>query len=242
MKDKEIRILSTRPLDSALIEKAAFQHIRIDAKSFIEIKKLITSRVAEEIEQLSKIPATVVFTSMNAVEVVVDVLPVNEVMPAWKIYCLGGATFTLVKKYWNYENVVFTAKNAAELAEKIAEDKVAKVTFFCGNMRREELPVLLSQKNVALNELVVYETIETPSAVNVDYDAILFFSPSAVHSFFSANQSPAHTVLFAIGATTANAIKQCSSNRVIVGDFPARDQLVDNAINYFAEKTPANDQ
>jgi uroporphyrinogen-III synthase len=239
MKNKEIRILSTRPLGEALIEKAAFQNITIDTIAFIQVKKMVSEEVAKRINSLSKEKATVVFTSMNAVEIVVETAPVNPAMPDWKIYCMGGATFTLVKKYWPYNNIAFTAKNATELAKRIAGDKVEKVIFFCGNKRREELPDLLLEQNIPVEELVVYETIETPVTIDRGYDGIMFFSPSAVHSFFSDNKPAEETIFFAIGNTTANAIKQFAANSIIVSDFPAKDQLVDKAIKYFSERAMA---
>jgi uroporphyrinogen-III synthase len=242
MKDKNIRILSTRPLDVAVIEKAAYQHIIIDTISFIEVKKMVSDDVSERINELAKEKATVVFTSMNAVEIVVELLPVNPRMPYWKIYCIGGATFTLVKKYWPYNQVVLTAKNASALAKGIVEAKVERVAFFCGNKRREELPDLLRRQNIPTEELIVYETIETPVTVKQDYKGILFFSPSAVHSFFLNNKVAEETIFFAIGDTTANTIKQFATNNIIVSDFPAKDQLVDKAIKYFSERAIWNNE
>lgn len=235
MKDKPVSILSTRPLDEALIEKAAAEKIILETIDFIDIKKLVTPETSRQIELLSLQTATVVFTSMNAVEIVVAALPANNTMPPWKIYCLGGATFTLVKKYWAYNSIAFTAKNAKDLADRIADDEIAEVTFFCGNKRREELPEILKAQNVLVHELIVYETIETPVKIEKGYTAILFFSPSAVSSFFSNNQVPSDTILFAIGNTTANAIKEVSGNKIVVSEFPAKDQLVDKAIRYFSE-------
>lgn len=237
MKDKEVRILSTRPLDGALIEKAAFQNIKIDTISFIDVKKVVSNEVANQIDLLAKEKAVVIFTSMNAVEILVETVPVKPLMPDWKIYCMGGATFTLVKKYWPFDSIAFTAKDATELAKKIVDDKLDKVTFFCSNKRRDELSVLLEQQNIAVNELIVYETIETPAAIDKPYDAILFFSPSAVKSFFSKNKIAEKTIFFAIGNTTANTIKQFVKNHIIVSDFPAKDQLVDKAITFFSERS-----
>lgn len=236
MKDRKIRLLSTRPLDNSLIEKAAYQNITIDTISFIDVNKMVSDQVAERIGMLSGQKATVVFTSMNAVEIVVETLPVNPTMPNWKIYCIGGTTFTLVKKYWKYEELAFTAKDAVELAKIIIADKPDNVVFFCGNKRREELPQLLREQHIAVEELVVYETIETPYSISAGYDGILFFSPSAVQSFFSNNLPEADTIFFAIGNTTANAIKQFATNSIIVSDFPAKDQLVDKAMKHYSDR------
>jgi len=232
MKDS-ISILSTRPIDGALIEKAAYQNITIDTLTFIKVEKIVIDEVAAQIAILSRQAATVVFTSINAVEIVVETMPADAVMPDWKIYCIGGATFTLVKKYWAYESLIYTAKTATELAEKITSDKVPSVTFFCGNKRREELPGLLRNENITVNELVVYETIETPVKTDKKYDGILFFSPSAVTSFFTENKPSQDTTLFAIGKTTANTLKEFCLNNIIISEFPAKDQLVDKAIEFY---------
>ena len=234
MKDSRIRILSTRPLSDALIEKAALDNIRVETATFIEVRKLVTPEVESKILGLALLPATVVFTSMNAVEKVVETIkPAADAFPDWKIYCLGGSSFTLVKKYWPYNNIVATAKNAGDLARRIVSDKAGEVHFFCGNIRREELPELLRNENVLVNEYVVYETIHTPVKVEDNYDAVLFFSPSAADSFFSLNNVPAETVLFAIGATTAATLKKHCTNNVVIGEFPAKEQLVEKAVEYF---------
>lgn len=235
MRDK-IRLLSTRPLDEALIENAAHHNIEIDVKAFIKVEKLLSCAVAETIAQLAVQPATVAFTSMNAVEVVVDMLPKDTIIPHWKIYCMGGATFTLVKKYWLYDEIAFTATNAAALAQQIIADEVKEIAFFCGNKRREELPTLLREKGLMVNEVVVYETTETPEVVTEKYEGIMFFSPSAVSSFFSANLVTANTTLFAIGNTTATAIRQHNHSNIVVSEFPAKDQLVGKAIEYYKER------
>ena len=40
---------------------------------------------------------------------------------------------------------------------------------------------------LSVDEVIVYKTIETPKVLTKQYDGILFFSPSAVKSFFSKN-------------------------------------------------------
>ena len=58
------------------------------------------------------------------------------------------------------------------------------VTFFCGNQRRDTLPDKVRAAGIKVEELVVYETVELPLKVTDHYDAILFYSPSGVRSFF----------------------------------------------------------
>jgi len=61
----------------------------------------------------------------------------------------------------------------------------------------------------------------------------MFFSPSAVESFFAANTLPHSTILFAIGNTTARSIEQYSTNKVIISDRPGKEALLDKVISHF---------
>jgi uroporphyrinogen-III synthase len=69
--------------------------------------------------------------------------------------------------------------------------------------------------------------------VNKLYDGILFFSPSAVQSFFYGNAIGPQTVLFAIGQTTAEAIEKFTGNTIIVSEKPGKDELVKRMFEYF---------
>jgi uroporphyrinogen-III synthase len=65
------------------------------------------------------------------------------------------------------------------------------------------------------------------------YHGILFFSPSAVQSFFSNNKISDQTILFAIGNTTATEIKKYTNNKIITGDEPGKENLVTEMIRYY---------
>jgi uroporphyrinogen-III synthase len=95
------------------------------------------------------------------------------------------------------------------------------------------LPELLKKKNIGVNEIIVYKTIITPQKIEKKYDGILFFSPSAVKSFFEKNILDGQTVLFAIGSTTADKIRKFSKNKIVVSDVPDKTTLLNKAISYF---------
>jgi uroporphyrinogen-III synthase len=83
--------------------------------------------------------------------------------------------------------------------------------------------------------LIVYETIETPQAVSKKYDGILFFSPSAVRSFFAKNTLKEETKIFAIGKTTADEVKSFSNNPMVISEIPDTEKLIGEVIKYFSE-------
>jgi len=63
---------------------------------------------------------------------------------------------------------------------------------------------------------------------------VLFFSPTAVQSFFRQNKLPAETILFAIGSTTAAEIRKFSTNNIIISDEPGKESLVRKMMEYFS--------
>jgi len=232
MQQNKITILSTRPLSETLIEEALEQGIEIEVQSFIETEAIQSIEVQQEIEQSLLQSASIVFTSMNAVEAVAEYM--NDEMPDWNIYCIGHTTQQLVKKYFGEQSIAGIADNAAGLAELIAEEGYTdEVIFFCGDQRRDELPDILRGNEIEVTEIMVYHTIATPHAISKTYNGILFFSPSAVESFFLKNKLKKETMLFAIGSTTAAAIKKKTTNSIISSDRPGKESLVEKAINYF---------
>jgi len=236
MKENNITILTTRPLARTTMEMATDAGVTIDTATLIETHSTIDHDIAEEVRKYATEEIAVVFTSMNAVEAIMDVLEVDGINPEWTIYSMGGTTQQLIKSYFVESELVATATNSTELAETIIENEEQEVVFFCGNQRMNELPGMLQQNDIVLNEIIVYETVELPVKITTPYNGILFFSPSAVRSFFAVNNLPAETVLFAIGKTTAEAIKKVTNNTLIIGDFPNKEQLAEKAVGYFLSK------
>lgn len=228
----KISILSTRPLETALLEAAKAKDIQIDIVSFIDTTPIQNSGIKEEISKIIKQPVSVVFTSMNAVNTVAAYINGNT--PDWNIFCIGHTTRQLAAKYFGEQSIQTVGNNALELADKMISSKnVKQVVFFCGDQRREELPRKLRQNGIIVQEVIVYHTINTPYRIEKEYDGILFFSPSAVQSFFYANAVLPSTFLFAIGQTTADAIKTFTDNPVIESERPGKEELVKKMFEFF---------
>jgi uroporphyrinogen-III synthase len=107
--------------------------------------------------------------------------------------------------------------------------------FFCVNQRRNTLPDQLKKNGIDLEELMVYETIETPGKISKLYDGILFYSPSGVRSFFAKNTIEKNTQLFAIGTTTANDAKMFTGLPVIAAEYPDTTHLINLVIQHFTK-------
>jgi uroporphyrinogen-III synthase len=250
MNQNKARILSTGSLDPSLPEQAAREGIAINEMPFISTEAMDNAETRILIGQLALERLVVVFTSVHGVESVAGHLrkdqPGTAIDPArlpWKIFCIGSATRRSVCEQFGEQSIAGIADSAGELADRIIqqsfrqsntkEGKTNGIVFFCGDQRRDDLPIKLSKEDIHVREIVVYKTVETPHVVKDIYDGIVFFSPSAVNSFFSVNTLSAAVVLFSIGDTTATAIRERCGNRVIVADSPGKEALIREAIQYF---------
>lgn len=229
-------ILSTGSLviNESLVS-AAHPAARVDVIPFIKIVLNEDKDTRGEILADARQALTVIFTSTNAVRAVTNVL---QHPPDWKIFCVGSETKKRVTSFFGESAVMDYAGNAEELSEKIIRaGQVKEAVFFCGDQRRDILPDQLRAAGISLKELALYQTLLTPVRLTKTYDAVLFFSPTAVTSFFSLNTPSSKTILFALGETTANAIRNLSDNEVLLSPKPDKTALLQIAIDYGSTHT-----
>lgn len=163
--------------------------------------------------EVPKIIENAIFTSQNAV---LSIL--NSEFRIQNCFCVGEKTKFALEV--NGLNVIKMKEYASELADYIVENhKKNSFHFFCGNIRSEEIPSKLKANNIAFEEIQIYKTTLNPRKFERQFDAILFFSPSGVKSYFS-NNSPLEggtggCLAVCIGNTTASEVRKYSKNVVI---------------------------
>lgn len=230
-------VLSTKSLEPSLVEMAKEQGIVIEEQEAIRIKPILTKEKWDEIfSLLERKIEHAVFTSSNAVGAVKKYINTytNPFPVQWKIFCLSGKTKELLLDNRElFGTIEGTASSAANLAEQVIANDVKELLFFCGDRRRDELPNVLQTAGVQVHEVVVYEVEETPFTATNNFGAVLFFSPSAVQSFFAANGLKKDTVCFAIGHTTANSLKQLTNNPLFISKEPTQEALLEELIHYY---------
>jgi uroporphyrinogen-III synthase len=231
MQSTRKHILSTRILGMVINDEARMDNIDIDEVPFIRTEEHTDDWIRDFIKKLSRESITVVFSSITSVEIVAK----YSIDPNWKIYCVGNATRLMTERYFPKSVICGVENNASQLADLIIEKQEKDAVFFCGTIRGEELPVKLYDAGLNVREVVIYTTVETPSLLQKDYDGIMFFSPSAVRSFFSANRVGEGTVLFSIGNTTAAEVKKYSNNKLIIARQPSKEELLVQVIDFYAE-------
>lgn len=205
------------------------ERVSLQVIPFIEIVFREDESLKKRINRLGEEKKTVIFTSAQAVRWVKNQLTEK---PDWKVYCIRYETRRAITEWLGEQYDFKTADNAKALSELILSDRIQDAVFICGDRRMDILPEQLKKNGVGLVELIVYDTRLTPVKITNDPDAILFFSPTAVKSFFSLNVLTSLTSIFAMGQTTASSLKNYTNLPVIVSPESDKTFVVNMALNH----------
>ncbi len=165
--------------------------------------------------------ANVIITSQNAVEAILASLNPDE-LQFKNIYCVGRRTKRLIEsrigKVTHYEN---SAKKLA--AYLVAFMEGTEATYFCGNIRLDELPAILSDHKITVNEIVSYTTKQALVKVDETVGSVMFYSPSNVQSYIQQNRTS--IIAYCIGKTTAEEAKKYFSD-VRIAKMPTIESVI----------------
>ena len=180
-----------------------------------------------------------IFTSANGVKALEELMNAGlQVRPEVQIFAVGSKTRDALQDLGLDAKIPRTqdGKHLAELI--IQEGKINSVIYFHGNLSRDEITDRLQDDGIEVIELEVYETIINPVEMpNKQVSGILFYSPSAVEGFaqgtgFDEDLPP----LFAIGPTTAKALKEHTDQHVEISKQPDTEVLLRTTADYIFNK------
>ncbi|MFD1062487.1 hydroxymethylbilane synthase [Winogradskyella litorisediminis] len=196
--EKDINIYSTKTLTED--QKLLF-HNDVNSKSNdaikISLNRIPKTVVRNEIKN-------VVITSQNAVEALLTNFSAPE-LQFKNIYCVGRRTKRMIEK--RIGKVTHMASNAKKLAEHLVDFiDGTEVTYFCSDLRLDDLPSILAENHIKVNEVEAYQTKYDAVKVEQNLDGIMFYSPSTVDSFLKQNK--ANGIAFCIGETTATVARK----------------------------------
>jgi len=176
-----------------------------------------------------------IFTSTNGVKALKEIMNAGlQMRPETQLFAVGSKTKEALKKL-GLDAKIPKTQDSKHLAELIIEEgRINSVIYFHGNLSRREMPARLRDEGVQVIELEVYKTV-----INQVYmpdkpiAGILFYSPSAVEGFkmgqgFSGELPP----LFAIGPTTAKALREQTNQPVEIAKQPDTEVLLRTVSDY----------
>jgi uroporphyrinogen-III synthase len=149
------------------------------------------------------------------------------------IYCVGEQTAQTFRNYLldKHQSQYFDIRiplvkqNANELANLIINENEGpfNALYPCSSIRKDDLIVKLTDANLSIDELKVYETIASENGIKslflIDYtikqNCFVFFSPSCVQSVLENEQLRekfSNNIIISIGPSTSHKLKSFLKN------------------------------
>lgn len=193
------KILFTKSLDNEYLASKLSEQLQFESESFIDFT---TKKVQPFIIENKSI----IFTSINGVKSFFDNgFKLND---THYIYSVGSKTEKLLSKYgFKTQKTLPNAKDLAQYLKENGEEQ--SFIHFCGNLSLD----IFKEVEANYRKVVVYETHFLYPKINFTYDAVAFFSPSAVKSYIKNNQLD-NLILFSIGETTSKEIRKYTKNTI----------------------------
>ena len=192
------------------------EKIKAESSDFVKISlnRIHPRFVKNQIEN-------VVITSQNAVEALLNNFSAIE-LQFKNIYCVGRRTKKLIEK--RIGKVLHTEKNAKKLAEYLVDFmEGTEVTYFCSDLRLDDLPSILKENNITVNEIEAYQTKLDSINIPESVEGVMFYSPSTVQSYKKEND--AKGIAFCIGETTAKEASKHFDN-VRIAKVPTVESVI----------------
>jgi len=215
------RVLSTRKVSQSHHQQIGESTIDWIEEDFIGIEPCAFS-----VDQPREI---LLFTSQNAVKSVLNNSASTKLKRVPAI-CVGIKTKELLEE--NGWTVLACTHYAKELTEVIRQQFANQsFSFFCGNIRRDVLPTFFKQHQITFDEYEVYQTVKYPHRMQQKFDGICFYSPSAIESFLQ-NNTITTEICFCIGDTTADALKEITT-QVVLASQPTIEATLAACLAYY---------
>lgn len=213
--DKQTQVFSTKTFTEA--QRQLFKNVRVESSDFLKIS---LNRIPKPILK-SKIN-NVIITSQNAVEAITTIVPKEE-LQFKNIYCVGRRTKKLIEN--KIGRVTHSENSAKALADYLVEYiEGTEVTYFCSDVRLDELPSILEENHIKVQEVEAYKTILDSEEIDSEVEGVMFYSPSTVESYLKLNK--ADKVAYCIGDTTATEAKKHFGD-VRVAKIPTVESVID---------------
>lgn len=244
MKVKSILVTQPKPETekSPYFDLAKKWNIKVDFREFIHVEGIPASEFRKDRVNIADYTA-VIFTSRNAVDHFFRIC--NElrytVPDTMKYFCVSESTAFYIQKYIVYrKRKIFHGKATInDLIELIKKHKKEKFLLPCTDIHKQEVPDVLDQNKIDYTKAVLYKTVcsDLSDLANVNYDMLVFFSPSGITSLYKnfPEFKQNNTRIAAFGPTTIQAVLEAGLNLDVKAPVPEAPSMT-MAIEQYLKK------
>lgn len=245
LKVKKILISQPKPATekSPYFDLAKKHSLTIDFRSFIHVEGVGAQDFRQERKNIVEDFTAVIFTSRNAIDHYFRIceemrLTVPDTM---KYFCVSEAIAYYLQKYIVYrKRKIFVGKSTfGDLLEIIKKHKDETYLLPCSDIQKAEHGENLEKAKIKFSKAILYKTVcsDLSDLKDVNYDMLVFFSPSGIESLFKnfPNFKQNETRIAAFGPTTAKAVLEAGLTLDIEAPMPKCPSM-SMAIEHYVKK------
>ncbi len=244
MKVKTILVTQPKPESdkSPYHDLAKKYGLKIDFRPFIHVEGIPAKDFRKDKINLSDFSA-VILTSRHAADHFFRMC--NEMritnLDTFKYFCISESTAFYLQKYVVYrKRKIFYGKSTInDLIDVLKKHKKEKFLLPCSDIHKQEISDTLSSFGIEHIKAILYKTVcsDLSDLANVNYDMLVFFSPSGITSLlknfpkFKQNA----TRIAAFGATTTQAVTEANLKVDVMAPIPEAPSMT-MAIEQYLKK------
>ncbi len=244
LKVKSVLVSQPKPESdkSPYFELADEYKVDIDFRPFIHVEGVPSKEFRLQRINLLDFNA-VIFTSRNAVDHYFRAAEEARITipDDMKYFCISESTAFYLQKYIVYRKrkIFYGQQTFADLITVIKKHKDCNFILPCTDILRPNIPTLLEKNGINFKPATLYRTVcsDLSDLKNVNYDVLVFFSPSGIKSLYQNfpdfKQNKTRIAVF--GPTTAKAAEEAGLNIDIAAPQPESPSMT-RALELYIKK------
>ena len=216
--------------------------VKIDFRPFIHVEgipSVIFRKDRINIPEYSSVILTSRHAADNFFRICIE-MRVND-LENFKYFCVSESTAFYLQKYMTFRKrkIFYGKQNIYDLIDVLKKHKREKFLLPCSDIHKQEIPETLAQHDIEFSKAVIYRTVcsDLSDLANVNYDMIVFFSPSGVASLFKnfPKFRQNNTRIAAFGMTTSQAVTDAGLRLDVKAPVPQAPSMT-LAIEHYLKK------
>ncbi|MFW5830826.1 MAG: uroporphyrinogen-III synthase [Prolixibacteraceae bacterium] len=217
MKIKSILVSQPKPTTakSPYFELSERLGLKIDFRPFIQVEGVPAKEFRQARVQILEHSA-VIFTSRTAIDHFFHICQELRITvpDSMKYFCISEATAFYLQKYIVYRKrkIFFGNGKFSDLISVMKKHKDEKLLVPLSDIHKQEIPDLLDKNDFKYTKAILYRTVSSDLSdlKDVNYDVLVFFSPSGIKSLFQnfPDFKQNDTLIACFGPSTASAVKE----------------------------------
>ncbi|MBN2682115.1 MAG: uroporphyrinogen-III synthase [Bacteroidales bacterium] len=248
MKIRKILVSQPEPKTdkSPYFDLAKKYSLQIDFRPFIKVEGVSVKDFRQDRINIAE-HTGVIFTSRTAVDHFFRICEEMRICvpDTMKYFCISESIAFYLQKYIVYrKRKIFYGKSKfEELMDLITKHKEDLFLLPLSDIHKQEIPEALEKQKIRFNKAILYRTVSSDLSdlKNIDYDVLVFFSPSGIKSLLQNFPEFAQdtTKIAAFGPSTSRAVKEAKLRLDIQAPRPNAPSMT-MALDQFIKKHNKN--